>query len=127
VYFLRNKKKKKKKKIIDSYLRLKILFLTRSRKSNVKYCEFEYNFLIICRYLKFVRKTHVNFIANKKSSSCYNIKCLNRLCRSMLFSSNFKYLQIIRKLYSNSQYFTLLLRDRVPFCPVVKDITLIKG
>jgi hypothetical protein len=36
---------------------------------------FEYNFLIICRYMSCVKKSEDNSIAN----NCYNIKILNRL------------------------------------------------
>ena len=39
--------------------------------------QFDYTFLIICRYLKLVKnqkKSEDNFIANRKFTSCYNIK-----------------------------------------------------
>ena len=48
-------------------------------KSNGKDNEFEYNVFIICRYLNFLKKSDDHFRANRKFTSCYNIKIFNRL------------------------------------------------
>jgi hypothetical protein len=51
--------------------------------------QFEYTFLIICRYLKLVKnqkKSEDNFIANRKFTSCYNIKMYRIWENYMLFS-----------------------------------------
>lgn len=42
---------------------------TDSSKSNGKGIEFDYNFMIICRYFNFVEKTEDHFIANSKFTS----------------------------------------------------------
>ena len=52
---------------------------------NGKNTEFECSFLIICRYMNFVKKSENNFIANWIFASCYNIKILYRLLKNMLF------------------------------------------
>ena len=52
---------------------------TQSIKSYGNDNEFEYNFLISCRYLYIVKKSEDNFIANRKFTRLYNIKILNRL------------------------------------------------
>ena len=46
----------------------------------------------------------------------------------LIFFSRFKYLQLIRKLYSNLLFFPLLLLDQVPFkmLPAIREITCIK-
>ena len=49
---------------------------TWSTKSNEKGILFNYNFLNICRYSNLIKKLEDNFIANRKFTSCYNIKIL---------------------------------------------------
>ena len=58
-----------------------------SSKRNGKDNEFEYNFLIICRYLNLVKNQRKIFIAH-----CYNTKILNRLWEKkyMLFPLDLK-------------------------------------
>ena len=47
---------------------------TWSSKSN----EFQYNFLIICRYFYLAKKSEDNLIVNGKFTSCKNTKILKR-------------------------------------------------
>ncbi len=56
---------------------------TCSSKSNRK--DFEYNFLIICRYLKLVKKCKDNLRANIEITGCSNIKILYRLWKSICY------------------------------------------
>ena len=60
------------------YFPIRVISLTTGKmisgsiKSNGKGCEFEYNFVIICRYLNREKKTEVDFIANKTIATTFN-------------------------------------------------------
>ena len=53
--------------------------VTWSSKNNGKDNKLEYNFLPVCRYLNVAKISEDNFTANRKFTSCYNIKILKRL------------------------------------------------
>ena len=52
---------------------------TRSRKSNGKDNECEYNFLIICKYLNLVKNKRIILRQTENSHVVYNINIFNRL------------------------------------------------
>jgi hypothetical protein len=52
--------------------------VTNSCKSNRKYAELKYYFLNVCRYFNLVISVENKITANKKLTSCYNIKILHR-------------------------------------------------